>query len=476
MQGMSAYLQQMVERSSATLKGRQGKLASEGLLFLGNPQMVFPRLLFEDPVLEPVDRNVWAAIKLVAADGDSITAFPSYEELMLRCNVGSKATISRSISILRSTRWLTVCKARLRDNHGRVRGNIYALHDEPLQLVETLGLDDRYIDWLEGTAAGKHTRHRRAIAVADRVMVDMQGQLQAGEDITKLEMPIPRRIQAMESVALIAMGKPPVGNFFAVSPASVSVLSTKSYQKTRITHPVQELYLVKNTPPALSTETVLSGLPNKNAEKPPKTGENRGGEYRNCTDDGVSTVSVPRSSKYLKKKEENTTTTNTLVVTGIGASTETVLAWPPHLTANDKGLVRLQLATVPNLHHQAVLDALGVKLAAIASGASRPFTSNILTYTRKLCELAIAGKLNPVPSLVPSKPDDPTAMPQTAEAIERGLKAVGCELSNLSSEVRHLRQLGKAGNYVPEALAAAEERWKEVSQRYAKLKQMQVSQ
>ena len=179
MSGMHHYLLQMIERSQATLVMKAGKSAQDGLLFLGNPQLVFPRLLFDDPVLEPVDRNVWAVIKLHAADGDSVTAFPTYEEIMLRCNIGSKATVSRSIAILRACRWLTVCKARLRDAKGRVKGNIYALHDEPLQLAETLELDDTYLHFLQETAQHKQNPHPRAIGVAATVLQDMQSQVGA---------------------------------------------------------------------------------------------------------------------------------------------------------------------------------------------------------------------------------------------------------------------------------------------------------
>ncbi|MDD5394328.1 MAG: STY4528 family pathogenicity island replication protein [Thiothrix sp.] len=462
MQGMQAYLQQMVERSSSTLLDRDGKPSVEGLLFLGNPQLVFPRLLFEDPVLEPVDRNVWAAVKLAAASGDSITAFPSYRELMLRCNVGSKATIARSISILRSTRWLTVCKARLRDANGRVRGNIYALHDEPLQLAETLELDDHYIDWLEGSADGKHTPHRRAIAIADRVLVDIRAQLRAGEDITRLEMPIPRRIQAMESAALTANGENPVGPFFALSAESIMEIADRCYLKAGI--------LVGNTQETLSTVTV-PGVP---SGEPAENRGNQGGGYSNCTG-GVSTVTVPRSSKYLKKEEN--TTTYPVVTTEVGGSTVTGLTWPTNLTRNDKGVVRLQLGTIPQQHHQPVLDALAAKLSSVANGKSQPFTSNILAYTRKLCELVVVGKLNPVPTIAPiapTPPDNPDTPPQTPETVDRAVKALACQLSNASAEAKRMKQLAAADSRLAGAALEAEELWKGLSQRYTELKQVQI--
>lgn len=106
---MQNHLRQMVERSAAELLKRQDN-TNEGLLFLGNPHLAFPRLLYEDPILEPVDRNVWAAIKLHASDGQ-MTAFPTYDELCLRCNVKSKGTIARSLAILRAMRWRAIVKS-----------------------------------------------------------------------------------------------------------------------------------------------------------------------------------------------------------------------------------------------------------------------------------------------------------------------------------------------------------------------------
>jgi hypothetical protein len=463
MEGQYNYLHQMVERSTTALLGRDGK-PSDGLVFLGNPQLVFPRLLFEDPVLEPVDRNVWAAIKLAAADGDSITAFPSYEELMRRCNVGSKATISRSLSILRSTRWLTVCKARQRDTHGRVRGNIYVLHDEPLQLPGTLQLDDGYLGWLESSALGRHTRHPRAIAIAGAVLDDMRSQLRDGQDITVFVDPLPRRAMAMATAARMAAGQEPEGHFFTLSAKSISGIGSRGNQKTRIKNQVQKMYLVRNAQKQPSTETVPSE-------------DNQGGEYRNCTDRGVSTETVLRSSsssssnKYIYKN----TTTTPVVTTEVGGSTETVLAWPDGLSRADKGVIRQQLAITPAQHHQPVLDALAAKLADIAAGRAQPLRYGILPYTRRLCELAATGKLNPVPRPASGKPADnpppnnPNNHPQPDQ--ERELRELGTRVSDLANEVRHLKMLGQAGGFTPANLAEVTEEWRSASQRYEQLRQ-----
>ncbi|MGH8568654.1 MAG: STY4528 family pathogenicity island replication protein, partial [Gammaproteobacteria bacterium] len=86
-------------------------------------------LVHLDPVLDPVDSRVFAVLWLWAKhEGRGATAFPSYPTLLARCNVQSRATLARSLAILRITRWVTLCR-RVRDQNGRNRGNIYALHE-----------------------------------------------------------------------------------------------------------------------------------------------------------------------------------------------------------------------------------------------------------------------------------------------------------------------------------------------------------
>ncbi len=477
MPGISAYLQQMVEKSSGMLLDESARGTGEGLLFLGNPQLVFPRLLFEDPVLEPIDRNVWAAIKLAAADSGTVTAFPSYEELMLRCNVGSKATIARSISILRSTRWLTVCKASLRDGKGRIRGNIYALHDEPVQLAESMELDSHYLEWLEHTAQGRHTPHPRAVAVADLVLQGLHGLLASGEDITQLESPMKLRQDALEAIRMIRAGmagaeperRPdgsPLPNLHKRSVAGCIAVGKRGYLKggTR----VQKLYLDgQSGKTVLSTETVPGW----------KNGQN-GTEYRNCTQPG--TVSVLRSSKYVNK---NTTTTVVTTEAGVGKKAE--LAWPSpiqQLDSNNRALVRMQLATIPEQHHPLVLEVLAAKLTAIADGKAKPLTFGILPYTRKLCELANEGKLNPVSMFVPTvhsfpggKPVDQADMPTTLAADEQ-LRVLQGKISDYANEVRQLEALSRAAGVELSGLSEARDKWKKVSLNYQTLLQQQSGQ
>ncbi|VTP78997.1 Uncharacterised protein [Leclercia adecarboxylata] len=87
--------------------------------------------------------------------------FPSYDELQLQLaspgkGKASRETVSRVLLMLRITGWLSLCK-RVRDDKGRVRGNIYAQHDEPLTFSDAEMLDPRFLDTVAGCLPGVKT-------------------------------------------------------------------------------------------------------------------------------------------------------------------------------------------------------------------------------------------------------------------------------------------------------------------------------
>ena len=106
---LGALIQATIERVAAN----RPKHPSDGMLFLGNRH----------------------------------TAFPNYDYIRATVNIASKSTVARSIAVLRTTRWLTLC-ARVRERSSRFQGNVFALHDEPLPLVDALHLDTGYMQFL----------------------------------------------------------------------------------------------------------------------------------------------------------------------------------------------------------------------------------------------------------------------------------------------------------------------------------------
>ncbi|ECI6684028.1 helix-turn-helix domain-containing protein [Salmonella enterica subsp. enterica] len=162
-------------------KNQSGEQSNEqsGLLFLGNVHDAVPRRLFLDSRLSPLDKMAWVMIRLYAlyAQQNEGAVFPTYDELQCQLALphsdkASRETVSRALLMLRLTGWLSLCK-RVRDKSGRIRGNIYAQHDEPLGLF-----DAEYFDpgWLDAVAdACRHTNKTirlTALAVLQDIKAD----------------------------------------------------------------------------------------------------------------------------------------------------------------------------------------------------------------------------------------------------------------------------------------------------------------
>ncbi|KPX89784.1 Uncharacterized protein ALO62_00913 [Pseudomonas amygdali pv. myricae] len=138
-----------------------------GVVFSGNPHETVPRGLLLDDRLSPLERNVWQVFRLLI-NGDGVTAFPSYEKLRpyLGSSPGksaSKETVAKALTVLRLTRWLSLGQ-RVRDSvSGRVQGNVYILHDEPVGCAEAMEIDHHYMQ-LVGQALEHANKAVRVVA------------------------------------------------------------------------------------------------------------------------------------------------------------------------------------------------------------------------------------------------------------------------------------------------------------------------
>jgi len=173
-------------------------VANDSMLFVTDRREVIPDGVIQDPTLEPVDKITWMVIKRHAGGTGSSSSFPSYAEICQKANIASKTTVVRCVAILRITRWLTLC-ARLREPCGRFRRNIYALHDEPLPLPDTLHLDPQYLQFLDASLTNPHARVR-AVAQGARGAVDLfrAGQAEVGESLG--QQPITEKFVTLQNL------------------------------------------------------------------------------------------------------------------------------------------------------------------------------------------------------------------------------------------------------------------------------------
>ncbi|MEL5407937.1 STY4528 family pathogenicity island replication protein [Serratia nevei] len=145
-----------------------------GLLFMGNVHDSIPRRLLLDTRLSPLDKTAWIMIRLYAQQNQG-AVFPTYDELQLQLaspfnGKASRETVSRVLLMLRLTGWLSLCR-RVRDDKGRVKGNIYAQHDEPLSARDAETLDPT---WLDTVAMGCAHKNRTVSQTAWSVLSDIQ--------------------------------------------------------------------------------------------------------------------------------------------------------------------------------------------------------------------------------------------------------------------------------------------------------------
>ncbi|EOM8119706.1 STY4528 family pathogenicity island replication protein [Salmonella enterica] len=168
-------LARMQERLAMRNDAQSGQERS-GLLFTGNVHDAYPRALLLDTRLSPLDKIAWMMIRQYALQNDG-AIFPSYDELQqLLASPGSglasRDTVSRALTMLRLTGWLSLCK-RVRDSGGRVRGNIYAQHDESLSAKDAEMFDPGWLDMVGKACQHKYREVRdTACRVLDGILDD----------------------------------------------------------------------------------------------------------------------------------------------------------------------------------------------------------------------------------------------------------------------------------------------------------------
>lgn len=337
-QSPSRSLDELIRSAVETLRRSDRKDAHDTVLFLGARHQSFPALIVQDPILEPVDKIVWMVVWQRGAAGGAQAAFPSYAEIAACAHVRSDTTISRALAMLRATRWLSLC-ASVRGPQGRFRGNVYALHDEPLSLAATLTLDPKYLQFVKEATSHPHPR---VCKVAGGVLAALEEDIRAGVDVSAPVNAIARRLEALRCVSSQGATR-----YFSFTPSVLRDLTNAatpdpSYDRLQ----------------DLETVTPLQDL-----------------EWGD------------RSSSSSNNK---TTTTENSENAGEASATSLGVAsiYPKALTDNQRALADLYLKDVPASVHQSLLDELEGRIRAARQGA-KPLYDPI-RYLRRLC-LEMAG-------------------------------------------------------------------------------------
>lgn len=222
-----------------------------GLLFMGNVHDAFPRRLFLDTRLSPLDKTAWVMIRLYAQQNEG-AVFPTYDELQAQLasahsEKASRETVSRTLLMLRLTGWISLCK-KVRDEGGRVRGNIYAQHDEPLGYRDAETFDPGWLTLVEQSCLSRNKSVRMtALAIINDILLDKSMRHRH----SRLAL-IESRINA-PSTPLAMMRKNG-----AARPGSKNELSQKAAEKSPLTLSSESELSHAQGRKSLSTESELS--------------------------------------------------------------------------------------------------------------------------------------------------------------------------------------------------------------------------
>ncbi len=328
---LDALIQDTIAQAGAS----KGQGPADRMLFLGNRHQSFPTAVVKDPVLEPVDKLVWMVIMLSVRETGGTTAFPGYDAIGKMANVSSRSTIARAIAILRATRWMTLC-ARMRKTSGRFCGCVYALHDEPLPLVDALHLDADYMSFLDNALSHGHARVR---TVAQGVLDSMDEDIQAGKAVCAQAHPIENRIQ--------------------------STVATKSG------YPRRYFSFTRNVVKRLRSDSI---------------------EHKR---DGIHHDQISNSGSCSSSYINKTTTTHTGKPSNFALTGEDnqPLVYPTRLCNNHREIAARYLSAVAPEQRQPVLDELEGRFQAEEKGM--PPVYDEISFLHSLCKLTRQGKFIP---------------------------------------------------------------------------------
>ena len=339
---LDALIQKTIQQAETT----SGQSPFDRMLFLGNRHQSFPTAVVKDPVLEPVDKLIWMVIMLNVRETSGPTAFPGYEAIGKMANVSSRSTIARGIAILRATRWLTLC-ARIRRANGRFHGNVYALHDEPIPLIDTLHLDSDYMSFLRQSSDHGHARVR---LVAQAVLDSIDEDIEAGQNVCARIHPIEQRIEST-----VATGSDQPRRFFAFTQNAIKRLRSISIESERL---------------------AVHHAQNSNLGSDRVRNSNSGG-----------------SSSYIYKTTTTTTETDSPSNFTLTGENGRPLVYPARLSENHRELAAHYLAKLRSEQRQDVLDELEGRIQAEARGMKPVFDE--ISFLNSLCKLTRQGKFRP---------------------------------------------------------------------------------
>jgi hypothetical protein len=245
---------------------------------------------------------------------------------------------------------LTLC-GRLRKASGRFRGNVYALHDEPLPLADVIHLDGDYMAFLNKAVSHGHARVR---TVAKGVLASIDEDVGGGRDVCALEHPIERRLQSA-----VSTGNEELRRFFSFTRDAIQQIRQDSMGNIQARdHHDQNSNSVETRVRKSNGHKSNSGCSSSNNNK--KT----------------TTTSGECASKFMHAGEHGEP-----------------LVYPRRLGDNQRDIANRYLSKLAPADRQPILDELEGRFQAEQKGMKPVYDE--ISFLFRLCELMKSGEFVP---------------------------------------------------------------------------------
>ncbi|MCF6236937.1 MAG: hypothetical protein L3J70_11305 [Gammaproteobacteria bacterium] len=188
-QALQSYIGQAVD-----LLGNDPDPKDAGaFIYLGNPHIAIPHQLLTNERLESDEKIIWALLRESLPRPGHPSLLPSHQQIAKQISKAS-SVVSERIQVLRLYRWITLCAQVGRSDSGTWYRPIYAIHDEPIPLADTLFLDESYMQHVNQQM--KSTTSRIA-QTAKEVSNQLRHQI-ATEDVSISPGPVSRSLNGYQ--------------------------------------------------------------------------------------------------------------------------------------------------------------------------------------------------------------------------------------------------------------------------------------
>ncbi len=358
-------LRAYIERATELLNSEQAFTDDGALIYLGNPHIAIPRQMLICSELESDDKVIWSLLREAIHRPGHPALFPSQKQLASYIGKSSNV-VNERIQILRIHRWITLCAYAGRSDSGKLQRPVYAIHDEPIPLADTLFLDESYLEWLserqDSNASCVANAARQALEQLDR-------RFASGEDMTESPGPVSRSLCAMDDMIPLTQPVEPLQNDRLRHTESV-----KS-ENNRLRH----------------AESVISGTNNRveilhSVTTGPKPVENN---RLRIAESVISGKKVNLRATICSSSCSSSNTTTTTTTTADADFQETAnLVFPSRLKPQEVSMARGLLRLLPREQRQFALDYLRDR---IADTAQKPL-ENAINYLRWLVDRLRSGE------------------------------------------------------------------------------------